>query len=222
MLSLFMSFDPKSSILELNWICFVLPIVLTLYIMWINLSRLNLLKNKLIKEIENQFKIALKTYKDSSNNMFTSIFVILMASNLMGLFPNMFTGTSHIFLNLTMSVSMWMGFMLYGWLIFPKKMLAHLVPSGTPLMLINFMVLIETISNTIRPFTLSIRLMANMVSGHLLLTLMGNTMSKLNLILLMTMTVVQMALISLEMGVALIQAYVFCMLLTLYSDESDH
>ena len=101
-------------------------------------------------------------------------------------------------------------------------MLRHLVPNGTPTALIRFIVIIELIRNFIRSLTLRIRLIANIVSGHLLLTLIGNLIENSSIRIVIILTFIQRILSSLELGVAFIQAYVFCILLTLYSNESDY
>jgi F-type H+-transporting ATPase subunit a len=98
-------------------------------------------------------------------------------------------------------------------------MFAHLVPQGTPSVLIPFIVCIETISNVIRPGTLAVRLTANIIAGHLLLTLMGNTGNSLSSIILSILLISQVALLILESAVAIIQSYVFAVLSTLYSRE---
>uniref|UniRef100_UPI0030E5CF91 ATP synthase subunit 6 n=1 Tax=Thrips alatus TaxID=1030670 RepID=UPI0030E5CF91 len=217
-----MSFDPKSSILgEMNWSIMILATFFMFLSFWKKPSRIKTILLSLISQISEQFKIALKSNKDSSEGIFIALFLMILFLNLMGLFPNIFTPSSHITLNMIISFPLWMGFMAFGWTKFTNKMLSHLVPNGTPTALISFMVLIEMISNLIRSLTLSIRLMANMVSGHLLLTLMGNLMENSSIIMVMILTLVQSILSSLELGVAFIQAYVFCMLLTLYSNDSD-
>lgn len=98
-------------------------------------------------------------------------------------------------------------------------MLAHLVPLGTPPVLMPFMVLIETVSNVIRPGTLAVRLAANMIAGHLLLVLLGNQGPSLSSSLLRVLLVTQILLLTLESAVAIIQSYVFAVLATLYSRE---
>jgi F-type H+-transporting ATPase subunit a len=82
-----------------------------------------------------------------------------------------------------------------------------------------FMVCIETISNVIRPGTLAVRLTANIIAGHLLLTLIGNTGNSLSSILLSFLLIRQVALLLLESAVSIIQSYVFAVLSTLYSRE---
>jgi F-type H+-transporting ATPase subunit a len=81
------------------------------------------------------------------------------------------------------------------------------------------MVCIETIRNIIRPGTLAVRLAANMIAGHLLLTLLGNTGNSLSFYLVSLLVVAQIALLVLESAVAIIQSYVFAVLRTLYSRE---
>lgn len=98
-------------------------------------------------------------------------------------------------------------------------MFAHLVPQGTPAALIPFIVVIETISNIIRPGTLAIRLAANIIAGHLLLTLLGGTGPSLSLSILTLLIFSQILLLILESAVAIIQSYVFAVLRTLYTRE---
>jgi len=98
-------------------------------------------------------------------------------------------------------------------------MFAHLVPQGTPRILIPFIVIIETIRNIIRPGTLAVRLSANIIAGHLLLTLLGNTGNSLSAILISFLIITQLLLLMLESAVAIIQSYVFTILRTLYSRE---
>jgi F-type H+-transporting ATPase subunit a len=82
-----------------------------------------------------------------------------------------------------------------------------------------FIVCIETIRNLIRPGTLAVRLAANIIAGHLLLTLLGNNGPSINSSLLIVLIIIQIALLTLESAVAIIQSYVFAVLRTLYSRE---
>lgn len=101
-------------------------------------------------------------------------------------------------------------------------MFAHLVPQGTPPILMPFMVCIETIRNIIRPGTLAVRLAANIIAGHLLLTLLGRTGPSLVISTLSLLLIAQILLITLESAVAIIQSYVFAILATLYSREVNY
>merc|ERR1739848_210673 len=100
-----------------------------------------------------------------------------------------------------------------------NRLFAHLVPSGTPLVLIPVIVIIETVSNVIRPGTLSIRLAANIVAGHLLLTLLGSQGPNAQGIVLLVLMGRLILLLCLELAVACIQAYVFTILRSLYLNE---
>lgn len=98
-------------------------------------------------------------------------------------------------------------------------MLAHLVPQGTPWVLLPFMVLVESIRRLIRPGTLSVRLAANIVAGHILLALIRGASRILGVGLFYSIVVLQILLILLETAVAAIQAYVFVVLRVLYLRE---
>jgi len=91
------------------------------------------------------------------------------------------------------------------------------VPQGTPSFLINFIVLIELTRTLIRPITLCVRLTANIVAGHLLITLLNNFLIQRNLTVLFRLGLAPFILTVLESAVAFIQAYVFVTLITLYA-----
>lgn len=136
----------------------------------------------------------------------------------MGLFPYIFTARSHIVFTLSFALPIWLGQIFYGWYNNLTNILIHLIPQNTPFVLIPFIVVIEIIRAFIRPLTLSIRASANIIAGHLLISLLRSAAGNFLLFLPITM-VFQLALTGLELAVALIQAYVFRVLITLYSSE---
>nr|YP_009740645.1 ATP synthase F0 subunit 6 [Heteropternis respondens]QID03607.1 ATP synthase F0 subunit 6 [Heteropternis respondens] len=222
MTNLFSTFDPSTNIfnLSLNWTSTFLGLMMIPMMFWLTPSRINIMWNKLNLNLHNEFKTLLgKNSFQGSTFIFISIFIMMMFNNFMGLFPYIFTSTSHMTLTFTIALPMWMSFMLFGWINNTNHMFMHLVPQGTPTALMSFMVLIETISNIIRPGTLAVRLAANMIAGHLLLTLLGNTGPSLTMSIMIIMISSQMLLLILESAVAMIQAYVFSILSTLYSSE---
>nr|YP_008593292.1 ATP synthase F0 subunit 6 [Nipponoluciola cruciata]BAN82545.1 ATP synthase F0 subunit 6 [Nipponoluciola cruciata]BDE56950.1 ATPase subunit 6 [Nipponoluciola cruciata] len=221
MTNLFSSFDPSTSMnLSLNWMSILLGLIVLPSMFWIIPSRINFLWIKLCLILSNEFKIILKIKKmKSSTLIFVSLFSLILFNNVLSLFPYIFSSTSHLVLTLTLSLPLWLSFMIYGWMNNTTHMFAHLVPQGTPAVLMPFMVCIETISNIIRPGTLAIRLTANMIAGHLLLTLMGSTGNKLSLLMINMLIMSQLLLLLLESAVAIIQSYVFSILSTLYSSE---
>nr|YP_009630604.1 ATP synthase F0 subunit 6 [Neonemura barrosi]QBR55124.1 ATP synthase F0 subunit 6 [Neonemura barrosi] len=222
MTNLFSVFDPSSSImnLSLNWVSTILGLLLIPSMFWFMPSRYHLIWNKIMLTLHNEFKTLLgPTGHSGSTFMFISLFSLILFNNFLGLFPYVFTSSSHLTLTLALALPLWLSFMIYGWINHTQHMFAHLVPQGTPAVLMPFMVCIETISNIIRPGTLAVRLAANMIAGHLLLTLLGNTGPSLSYSILSLLIVAQIALLVLESAVAIIQSYVFAVLSTLYSSE---
>nr|AHB23642.1 ATP synthase F0 subunit 6 [Ceratobaeus sp. MM-2013] len=218
MMSIFNIFDPMTSnMLALNWLMMSIPMFFMMNNYWLIFPRWNHLWMKIFIFINNEMKIILK--KKIFNLNFVSIFVMIMMINFMGLFSFVFTSSSHMIMNLSLALPFWISFMLMGWIFNCNHMLVHQVPMGTPNLLMPFMVVIEMISNLIRPGTLSIRLTANMIAGHLLLTLISNNGNKLMILLSILLILTQTMLMMLEMSVAFIQAYVFTILLSLYSQE---
>nr|UPX88516.1 ATP synthase F0 subunit 6 [Tachina fera] len=222
MTNLFSVFDPSSSIfnLSLNWLSTFLGILMIPSLYWLMPSRYNIFWNNILLTLHKEFKTLLGPMgSNGSTFIFVSLFSMILFNNFMGLFPYIFTSTSHLTLTLTLALPLWMCFMLFGWINNTQHMFAHLVPQGTPSILMPFMVCIETISNVIRPGTLAVRLTANMIAGHLLLTLLGNTGPSMSMMLLSLLIITQIALLVLESAVAMIQSYVFAVLSTLYSSE---
>jgi len=151
--------------------------------------------------------------------MLIGLFTFILINNFMGLFPYIFTSSRHITLTLGLALPLWLAFIIFGWINNTSHIFAHIVPSGTPGALIPFIVLIESVSNLIRPITLSVRLIANMVAGHLLITLLGNQTAIASNFILAALIFTQILLLTLETAVAIIQSYVFAVLSTLYSSE---
>nr|YP_009227905.1 ATP synthase F0 subunit 6 [Chelonibia testudinaria]AII19552.1 ATP synthase F0 subunit 6 [Chelonibia testudinaria] len=219
MTNLFSSFDPMSSTLslQLNWVSMFLFVIVMFPLYWISSSKCNAIFSEITTYITKEFMPLFKSYKNII--FFNVLFLFILVNNVFGLMPYTFTSTAHIAMTLAMAMTIWLIFMIYGWVNNTNHMFAHLVPLGTPVVLMPFMVLIESISNIIRPITLSVRLAANLTAGHLLLILLGESMVNNSLILIVTITMAQFALMTLEAAVAVIQAYVFATLSTLYASE---
>nr|WRK67342.1 ATP synthase F0 subunit 6 [Halter nutans] len=222
MSNLFSMFDPSTSIfhMSINWMSSIIGLIIIPLPFWLIPSRFQYLWFNILSTLHKEFKTLLgPSGKSGSTFIFVSLFSFIMFNNFMGLFPYVFTSTSHMVMTLSLALPLWLSFMLYGWINHTTHMFAHLVPQGTPAPLMPFMVCIETISNLIRPGTLAVRLAANMIAGHLLLTLLGSTGPSLNIILINVLIIAQIALLTLESAVAIIQSYVFAVLSTLYSSE---
>lgn len=217
--NLFSSFDPISATfnIQLNWIAIFLFIIVFFPLYWISTSKSRILYSELTSYITKEFIPLFKSYKNII--FFNVLFIFILINNIFGLIPYTFTSTAHIAITLSIALTIWLVFILYGWINNTNHIFAHLVPLGTPIVLIPFMVLIESIRNIIRPITLSVRLAANLTAGHLLLILLGDSIVNNSILIIITVTAAQFALITLEAAVAVIQAYVFATLSTLYARE---
>nr|ACH99448.1 ATP synthase F0 subunit 6 [Dibamus novaeguineae] len=152
-----------------------------------------------------------------------SLMIFLIFLNILGLFPYTFTPTTQLSMNMGLAIPMWLATVLTGLRNQPTTSLGHLLPEGTPTPLIPVLIIIETISLFIRPIALGVRLTANLTAGHLLIQLISTAA----FILLSTMPttasltfIVLILLTALEIAVAMIQAYVFTLLLSLYLQEN--
>lgn len=220
--NLFSVFDPSTTIfnLSLNWIRTFIGIIIIPYSFWFLPNRINVIWNNILLVLHKEFKTLLGNNRENGCSfIFISLFSIILFNNFLGLFPYIFTRTSHLTLTLTLALPLWLRFIIYGWLNHTQHIFAHLVPQGTPNILIPFIVCIETIRNIIRPGTLAVRLTANIIAGHLLLTLIGNTGNSLSILLINLLIFGQILLLILEFAVSIIQSYVFAVLSTLYSRE---
>lgn len=219
--NLFSRFDPLSSVfaMSLNWLSTFLGLRLIPYLFWTIPSRWSLMWTRLIQTLHKEFKTLLGSSNQGGTIVFISIFSLIVFNNFLGLIPYVFTSSRHLALTLALRLPLWLSFMLFGWINHTQHIFAHLVPAGTPGPLIPLIVLIETIRNVIRPGTLAVRLAANIIAGHLLLTLLGNTGPSLQYSLLSLLIIAQILLLILESAVAVIQSYVFAALRTLYAGE---
>lgn len=152
-----------------------------------------------------------------------SLILFIGSTNLLGLLPHSFTPTTQLSINLGMAIPLWAGTVVLGFRHKTKASLAHFLPQGTPIPLIPMLVVIETISLFIQPIALAVRLTANITAGHLLIHLIGG--ATLALISISTTTaiitfIILIILTVLEFAVALIQAYVFTLLVSLYLHDN--
>ena len=152
------------------------------------------------------------------------IFIFIALLNILGLFPYVFTPTAHIVMTFGLSLSIIIAVTLLGFITFKGKFLSILMPGGVPLMLAPFLVIIETISYTIRAISLGVRLAANITAGHLLFAILSgfafNMLSNGLIILSLFPIIIMIFITLLEMMVALIQAYVFMLLTTIYLGDT--
>lgn len=220
-INLFEIFDPSTrNNLSINWLFIILPIIIFPRIFWLIQSRIIFIIKTLINFIYNEFKVISKSKYQSNIIIFIRLILYIIITNIFRLIPYVFTLTRHLILNIILSLTLWFRFLIYliynNYIIF----LSHLVPLNSPVFLINFIVIIELIRLIIRPWTLSIRLSANLISGHLILTLLGIFIRNFISILPINL-IIQNILLTLEIFISIIQSYVFSILLILYFSESN-
>lgn len=157
-----------------------------------------------------------------------SLFTFVLTANLLGMFPYFFTVTSHIIVTFTLAMLVILTVVIVGIAKHGFKFFKLFVPAGVPLALIPLVTAIEIISFLSRPVSLSVRLFANMLAGHITLKVFAGfifTMSALGglgivgSILPLLMAV---ALTALEFLVAFLQAYVFTVLTCMYLNDALH
>lgn len=148
--------------------------------------------------------------------------------NIIGIVPYTFTPTAHIVIGLGMSVSILIGVTLLGIENYGSNYVAMMMPGGSPMILAPFLVMIELISQLAKGVSLGVRLAANITAGHLLFAILsgftytmmtaGGIITVLSVFPMMVVVFITV----LEMAVAVIQAYVFSILTTIYINDSVH
>nr|YP_010043023.1 ATP synthase F0 subunit 6 [Ampullaceana lagotis]QPC56782.1 ATP synthase F0 subunit 6 [Ampullaceana lagotis] len=153
--------------------------------------------------------------------LFSLMFFIIMV-NLSGLTPFVYSPSSSLWFASALALTLWGLILISGIISNPKESAAHLAPSGAPAALISFLILIETVSILIRPLTLTVRLIANISAGHIVLSLIANCLTSVNFSSSLLILLVSIFYNMFEVFVCFIQAYIFTLLMGLYSSEHPH
>nr|YP_008379260.1 ATP synthase F0 subunit 6 [Aesopia cornuta]AGQ46048.1 ATP synthase subunit 6 [Aesopia cornuta]BBC27521.1 ATPase subunit 6 [Aesopia cornuta] len=189
---------------------------------WLN-NRVLTLQAWFIRRFTHQLLLPLNLGGHKWALLFASLMIFLITINLLGLLPYTFTPTTQLSLNLGLAVPLWLATVIIGFRNQPTHALGHLLPESTPTPLIPILVIIETISLLIRPLALGVRLTANLTAGHLLMQLIASAsfilFTSMPSVAILT-TILLLLLTLLEFAVAMIQAYVFVLLLSLYLQEN--
>nr|YP_009680576.1 ATP synthase F0 subunit 6 [Chamberlainia hainesiana]QDH07350.1 ATP synthase F0 subunit 6 [Chamberlainia hainesiana] len=153
-----------------------------------------------------------------------SLFLLIFAVNIFGMVPNIFGCTSQLSVTIVLSTVVWFCLVFSGWCYSWENSAGHLVPVGSPAWLIPLLVLIESVSVLIRPITLGVRLAANITMGHLMLHVIGEYVAGffygVSIVGSLVGSVIVSGYVIFEFVVSFLQAYVFVLLVGLYS--SDH
>lgn len=209
---------------------FLFTLVL-LFFVW-PLTNTNFLTSAWTATHEILYTFLVKLFSQHVNNyhslyffpLISTIFILVLFGNLLGLMPYNFTITSHIFTTLTLSLVMFIGTIVVSLYYNKLNYFKFFIPKGVdnkPLKI--FLIFIEVISYIIRPFSLAIRLFANMLAGHTLLYILNSFLvyissKKLFALVFLPMLIIFVVFI-LECAIAFIQAYVFTTLLVIYIND---
>nr|QPF96865.1 ATP synthase F0 subunit 6 [Eutima sp. BMK-2020] len=153
-----------------------------------------------------------------------TLFMFILGINLLGFFTYTFPPTTHVILTFGLAFGVWVGVIIFGFFRFRLSFFSMFMPTGAPLGLSPLLVIIELASNISRPIALGMRLAANLTAGHILLAILADFSCKLlfysyGLINLFPILIIMFMTI-LEVGVLVIQAYVFCLLSMIYLKDS--
>lgn len=218
----FSTYIPTSSLI----LYFNLTIILIIQsIFWIRPSRQSAIIAPIYSIIYLQLTRTFIFNLKGLRSIVTPLFTVIIVINLSGLVPYTFRITRHLIFTLRFGLPLWLSIILSRFSKNPKASVAHFLPDGAPRWLNPFLVLIETTRIMVRPLTLSFRLAANIRAGHIVLRLVGiycaaawfNSFRATILLLLTTL-----GYIFFEIAICLIQAYIFCLLLSLYANDHAH
>lgn len=178
--------------------------------------------NNLVSYSKNSFVYAMSFFFSRVNSFkfktFDTFLLGLMLTilffNFLSILPFFFSFTSQVSFNFFWGLRLWLGLFSFGVINNLKYVLSHFVPEGTPTPLIWFLFFVELISNIIRPLTLVVRLLANILAGHLLIILLSKMV-----FIFMPLTIIYAGLNLVEFFVSLIQSYIFVTMLCLYFSE---
>ena len=155
-----------------------------------------------------------------------TLFIVVLMGNVLGLIPHSFTYTSHIIVTLALAMTVFLTVTIFGFVNHGPHFLSLFAPKGVPLPLQFVIVPLELLSFIVRPFTLALRLFANMMAGHLMLKVFAGFSTMLlglggvGMALGLVPMVFNTALYMLELLVALLQAYIFAILTCIYLKDT--
>nr|AIE44508.1 ATP synthase F0 subunit 6 [Sipunculus nudus]AWK60887.1 ATP synthase F0 subunit 6 [Sipunculus nudus] len=229
LMDIFSAFDPgtnlifSSSISPMFWIFSLTSASILYSTLWVTPTRFILSLYLPIEIMAEQASRTNSKHLPTLHAILVPLFFFIIIMNLSGLVPYVFSLTSHLIFTLTFGLPLWLALIISSLEHAPLSFAAALLPGGAPAWLNPPLVLIETLSALVRPITLSFRLAANMTAGHIIMTLLGIYLMvatlNLNFTSMLILLPLQTFYTVFEFGISLIQAYIFCLLLSLYSDD---
>lgn len=227
-LDIFSSFDPGINLINnsisptLFWLITNTSIILFTLTLWATPNTISIATRALTKAINDQGNQTHGKHIKRFNCIIVALFIIIININLIGLLPAVFRYSSHLLFTLRFGLPLWLALIISAIIFNPYRWVASLLPGGAPHWLNPFLVVIETIRISVRFLTLSFRLAANIRAGHIVLTLIGTycaASSFSSIIGFIIIISIQIGYIMFEIGICIIQSYIFCLLLRLYRDD---
>ena len=230
LVDIFSSFDDQNqvflSLYGLIWIFSLTVMLVFRSSFWVKRPRwaelIFIFKETIARQVNRSYGAAIGGFA----GLLSGLFLFLIFINLIGLVPYVFRTTRHLAISFSLGFPLWLSLIISGVVSAPGSVVAALLPMGAPAALNPFLVLIETVRIIARPVTLSVRLIANISAGHIVLTLIGNYLTTrlffLPSVRALILLRIQIFYTIFEFGIGIIQAYIFCLLITLYSDEHPH
>jgi F-type H+-transporting ATPase subunit a len=151
-----------------------------------------------------------------------TLFMFILAGNLLGMIPYSFTFTSHIIVTFGLAFVVVLGVTIVGFIKHGFHFLSFFVPKGVPVIMLVLLVPIEILSYLIRPVSLSIRLFANMMAGHTMLKVFAGFVIGLGVLGGWAPLALNVVLTGFEVLVAFLQTYVFAVLTCIYLNDALH
>lgn len=224
---IFSSFDPQinssaSLSPSLFWLLSIISLTLIHASYWITPSSISWSLSYPLRIINTQSSRTSGHHLKGFPSFIVPLFFIIIRINFIGLLPYTFSPSRHLIFTLSLGLPLWLSLIISRAAHKPQSFIASLLPGGAPDWLNPFLVLIESIRIRVRPVTLSVRLAANIRAGHIVLGLIGIYTSAAIFSSIgptITLILIQTIYIIFEIGICLIQAYIFCLLLTLYADD---
>ena len=223
-LDIFSSFDPiiYTSHISLFLVSPLFLILILSIFFWLQPTHYNSSFLFPFTVIFNQRNRSLGNNLKSFSFIVTPLFFTLITLNLIGIIPYIFSTTRHLIFTLRIRIPLWMFLIISSVSNKPSDSISVLLPRGAPEWLNPFLILIEIIRISIRPITLGFRLAANITAGHVVLGLLGSYITSIifsSIFSSFFIIIIQILYIIFEIGICFIQAYIFCLLITLYAND---
>jgi F-type H+-transporting ATPase subunit a len=206
----------------------LLSVAVVFLFVWGGMRGASLIPNRLQSLVESLYEFLANLVNENAGkeglpffSFVFSLFMFILVGNLLGMIPGAFTFTAHIIVTFTMAISVVVGVTIVGFYRHGRHFLEFFVPHGAPKFMLPFLVPIEIMSYCVRPISLSVRLFVNMMAGHTMMKVFAGFVIAMGIFGIAPLLVV-IGVTILELAIAVLQAYIFAVLSTLYLRDALH